>query len=162
MNLSNSEHLRSDFKSYKCTELSLIYSGVRYEVRLRLRDLFKASQLILVHSQVWEPPWYEREKERERLPQWLRCKTSACNVGDPGSIPGFGRSLWRRKWQPTPVPLPGKSHGERSLVGCSPWGPKELDTTEWLHFHFSGMRTQRGNPLIFQEKRRSGKTSQRR
>ena len=43
----------------------------------------------------------------------------------------------RRRWHPTPVLLPGKSHGQRSLVGCSPWGHKELDTTEWLHFHFS-------------------------
>ena len=41
---------------------------------------------------------------------------------------------WRRKWQPTPVLLPGKSHGRRSLVGCSPWGHKESATTEWLHF----------------------------
>ena len=45
--------------------------------------------------------------------------------------------FWSRKWQPTPVLLPGKSHGWRSLVGCSPWGLKELDTTERLHFHFS-------------------------
>ena len=37
---------------------------------------------------------------------------------------------WRRKWQPTPVFLPGKSHGQRSLVGYSPWACKELDTTE--------------------------------
>ena len=44
---------------------------------------------------------------------------------------------WRRQWHPTPVLLPGKSHGQRSLVGCNPWGCKELDTTEWLHFHFS-------------------------
>ena len=44
---------------------------------------------------------------------------------------------WRRQWEPTPVLLPGKSHGQRSLVGYSPWGRKESDTTEWLHFHFS-------------------------
>ena len=37
---------------------------------------------------------------------------------------------WRRKWQPTPVFLPGESHGRRSLVGCSPWGRTESDTTE--------------------------------
>ena len=43
----------------------------------------------------------------------------------------------RRQWHPTPILLPGKSHGRRSLVGCSPWGRKESDTTEWLHFHFS-------------------------
>ena len=41
-------------------------------------------------------------------------------------------SFWRRKWQLTPVSLPGKFHGQRSLVGCSPWGLKELGTTEWL------------------------------
>ena len=45
--------------------------------------------------------------------------------------------LQRRQWQPTPGLLPGKSHGRRSLVGCSPWGPEELDMTEQLHFHFS-------------------------
>ena len=44
---------------------------------------------------------------------------------------------WRRQWHPTPVLSPGKSHGRRSLVGCSPWGHTELDTTERLHFHFS-------------------------
>ena len=44
---------------------------------------------------------------------------------------------WRRQWQPTPVLLPGKSHGQRSLVGCSPWGRKESDTTKRLHFHFA-------------------------
>ena len=43
----------------------------------------------------------------------------------------------RRQWHPAPVLLPGKSHGRRNLVGCSPWGRKELDTTERLHFHFS-------------------------
>ena len=46
-------------------------------------------------------------------------------------------SLRRRQWHPTPVLLPGKSHGWRSLVGCSLWGRSESDTTEWLHFHFS-------------------------
>ena len=56
---------------------------------------------------------------------------------------------WRRKWQPTPVFLPGKSHGRRSLVGCSPWGRKELDTTECLPFHFSlsCIGEGNGNPL---------------
>ena len=44
---------------------------------------------------------------------------------------------WRRKWQPTPVFLPGKFHEPRRLVGYSPWGHRESDTTEQLHFHFS-------------------------
>ena len=49
--------------------------------------------------------------------------------GDTGGS-GLGRSPWRRAWQPTPVFLPGESHGQRSLVGYSPWCRKELDTTE--------------------------------
>ena len=61
-------------------------------------------------------------------------KVSAYNVGDPGSILGLGRFPWRRKWQPTPVFLPGKSHGRKSMAGYSPWGCKESDTTERLHF----------------------------
>ena len=43
---------------------------------------------------------------------------------------------WRRKWQPTPVLLPGEFHGLRSLVGYRPWGCKESETYEWFHFHF--------------------------
>ena len=56
---------------------------------------------------------------------------------------------WRRQWHPTPVLLPGKSHGWRSLVGCSPWGRWESDTTERLHFHFSlsCVGEGNGNPL---------------
>ena len=52
---------------------------------------------------------------------------------------------WRRQWQPTPVLLPGKSHGWRSLVGCIPWGHEESDTTERLHFQFSLSCTGEGN-----------------
>ena len=56
---------------------------------------------------------------------------------------------WARKWHPTPVLLSGKSHGRRSLVGCSPWGCEESDMTEWLHFHFllSHIGEGNGNPL---------------
>ena len=51
---------------------------------------------------------------------------------------GFSmQRIWRRQWHPTLVLLPGKSHGWRSLVGCSPWGHQELDTTERLYFDFS-------------------------
>ena len=50
-------------------------------------------------------------------------------------LSGFKEIHWRRQWHPTPVLLPGKSHGWRSLVGCSPWGREESDTTERLHFH---------------------------
>ena len=47
--------------------------------------------------------------------------------------------IWRRQWHPTPVLLSGESHGQRSLVGCSPWGREEWDTTEWLPFHFHAL-----------------------
>ena len=49
----------------------------------------------------------------------------------------LGSVCRRRQWHPTPVCLPGKSYGQRSLIGCSPWGHKDSDTTERLHFHFS-------------------------
>ena len=52
--------------------------------------------------------------------------------------------LRRRQWQPTPVLLPGKSHG-RSFIGCSPWGHQESDMTERLHFHFSLSHIGEGN-----------------
>ena len=58
----------------------------------------------------------------------------------PDEKPSLGelKGLYRRRqWQPTPVLLPGKSHGWRSLVGCSPWGREESNTTERLPFHFS-------------------------
>ena len=57
--------------------------------------------------------------------------------------------IQRRQWHPTPVLLPGKSHGRRSLVGFSPWGCEESDTTEQLHFHFSlsCIGEGNGNPL---------------
>ena len=55
-------------------------------------------------------------------------KASAYNEGDLGLIPGLGRSP--REGNDRPVLLPGKSHGQRSLSGCSPWGRKESDTTE--------------------------------
>ena len=59
------------------------------------------------------------------------------------------RTSWRRQWHPTPVLLLGKFHGQRSLVGCSPWGREESDMTERLHFHFllSFIGEGNGNPL---------------
>ena len=53
------------------------------------------------------------------------CQCRRCRVS-----PWVGKVPWRRKWQPTPVFLPGKFHGQRSLVGYSPWGHTELDMTE--------------------------------
>ena len=63
--------------------------------------------------------------------QGRRCKRH-------GFDPRVGRIPWRRKWLPTPVVLPGKSHGQRSLAGYSPWGRKESDMTERLSTHTVG------------------------
>ena len=70
------------------------------------------------------------------LPWWLRQKRVCLQYGRAGFDPWVRKIPWRRKWQPHPVFLPGKSHGWRSLAGYSPWGRKESDMTEWLHFHF--------------------------
>ena len=70
------------------------------------------------------------------LPWWLRQLSVCLQGGRPRFDLWVGKIPWSRKWQSTPVLLPGKSHGQRSLVGYSPWGRKESDTTERLHFHF--------------------------
>ena len=57
-------------------------------------------------------------------------KNLPANAGDVGSIPGVGKIPWRRAWQPSPVILSGKFHGQGNLVGYSPWGHKESDNTE--------------------------------
>ena len=62
-------------------------------------------------------------------------KESACSAGDQGLSAWVGKIPWRRAWEPTPGFFPGESHGQRSLAGCSPGGPKELDTTEHLDHH---------------------------
>ena len=71
------------------------------------------------------------------LPWWLRQWSICLQCGRAVFNPWVRKIPWRRKWQPTPVLLPGKSHGRRSLIGCTPWGCWESDTTEQLHFHFS-------------------------
>ena len=66
----------------------------------------------------------------------LVAQASVCQqCGRPGFDPWVRKIPWRRKWQSTPVLLPGKSHGWRSQVGYSPLGRKESDTTEKLDFH---------------------------
>ena len=62
----------------------------------------------------------------------VACQCQRCRR--PGFHPWVGKISWSNKWQPTPLFLPEKFHGRRRLVGYNPWGCKELDTTEWLHF----------------------------
>ena len=68
----------------------------------------------------------------EDVPGGSDSKESACNAEFD---PCVRKIPWRRKWQPTPVFLPGESHGQRNLVGYNLWGHKELDMTEQLSMH---------------------------
>ena len=72
------------------------------------------------------------------LPWWLSGKESPCQCRRCGFSPWVGKISWRwriswRKWQSTPIFLPGKSHGQKSLMGHNPWCHKESDTTEQLN-----------------------------
>ena len=91
----------------------------------------------------WKIPWMEE-------PGGLQSMGSR-RVGHnwATSLSLFTFMHWRRKWQPTPVFLPGESQGRWSLVGCRLWGHTELDTTERLHYHFSlsCIGEGNGNPL---------------
>ena len=60
------------------------------------------------------------------LPKWLSSKESACQCRTPGFHPWVKKTPWRKKYQPTPVFLPGKSHRQRSLVGYRSWGCKRV------------------------------------
>ena len=73
------------------------------------------------------------------LPWWLSGKESACSAGDLGFIPWSGKIRWRKKWQPTPV-LPEKLHGQRNLVGSSPWGCKNWTRlSDWAHIYIDSI-----------------------
>ena len=65
---------------------------------------------------------------------WSLMAPMVKQCGRPRFVSWVGKVPWKRKWQSTPALLPGKSHGWRSLIGYSPWGRKESDTTERLHF----------------------------
>ena len=86
----------------------------------------------------------EGRKEEEVIKEAQKRKENVGCLGSP--FPKyFNLIIYRGLWHPTPVLLPGKSHGRRSLVGCSPWGREESDTTERLPFHFSLLCIGEGN-----------------
>ena len=97
----------------------------------KMSQIFEILVLDMVHTQHTSVnPW------RPGIPWWLRWSRICLQCGRPGFDPSAGKIPWRRKWQLTPLFLPGQSHGQRSLVGFSPWGQKESDMTEWLtHTH---------------------------
>ena len=91
----------------------------------------------------WKIPWMEEPGRLQSMGS-LRVRHDWAT-----SLWLFTFMHWRRKWQPTPVFLPGESQGRGSQVGCLLWGHTKSDTTEWLHFHFSlsCIAEGNGNPL---------------
>ena len=73
-----------------------------------------------------------RSHPLHRHPRWLSRKEPSCQCSLCGFNPWVRNIPWRRKWQPTPVFLPGESHGQKSLAGYSPWDRRECDTAEQL------------------------------
>ena len=67
---------------------------------------------------------------------------NAGDITDAGSIPGWGKILWRRAWQPTPVFLPGESYGKGSPASPSLWGHRELDAIEQLTHMYDTIKLQ--------------------
>ena len=80
---------------------------------------------------------YSKNRDQGQVAGGSDGKSAFLQCRRPGFDPWVGKITWRRKWQPTPVFLPGKFLGQRNMVGYSPWGCKESDTTEQLHsLHF--------------------------
>ena len=109
-----------------CVSMLFTYSHKDIEAqpkRLYHQDIIvanKISTVFLIDSQTLA----------RGIPRWFSCKESTCQCRRCEFHPWVGKISQRRLWQPTPVFLPGESHGQRSLAGYSPWGHKELDMTE--------------------------------
>ena len=99
----------------------------------------RAQLSMLAHKHTQTHPFFHSTNIYGTCPMHWACSIYFLVEGDN----------WRRQWHPTPVLLPGKSHGWRSLVGCCPWRHEESDTTEQLHFLFSlsCIGEGNGNPL---------------
>ena len=118
----------------RVTSWSSASSSWRTDLISRLAEWNESRMLPLVSE--WSLHHYWVHNMSVGLPGGSDGKESAWNAGDPGSIPGSGGiNPWRREWSPTPVFLPEEFCEQRSLVGYSPWGHKESDTTEWLSLY---------------------------
>ena len=109
----------------------------------------------------WNPAEKAPFRKDKTISSWSQSPliSIVCSAGFSQFLPSWSQWTFgfkipslksqRRQWHPTPVLLPGKSHGRRSLVGCSPWVREESETTERLHFHFSlsCFGEENGNPL---------------
>ena len=120
-------------------------------IPVELFQILKDDAVKVLHSiceQIWKTQQWPQDRKRSvfiPIPK----KGNAKECSNYHTIALISHASRRRQWHPTPVPLPGKSHGRRSLVGCSPWGLEESDPTEQLPFHFSlsCIGEGNGNPL---------------
>ena len=113
----------ADGKAYRAGESKLLAKWNRWNQPIKVickMPLQKFVLIIILMCNIIGVPW------------WLSSKEPACQCRGRRFHPWVGKIPWRRKWQPTPVFLPGKFKGHRSLAGYSPWGCKGLDTTWWL------------------------------
>ena len=109
------------------------------QIGLQTKSFCRAKETVnkmKIQHTAWEKIFANHISNRELIskihyPGGSDGKASAWNAGDPGLIPGLGRSTGRGNGY-SPQLFPGESHGQRSLVGYSPWSHKELDTTEQL------------------------------
>ena len=95
-----------------------------------IRKIFFVENLKMVRK--WTKSWcvFNYYCASAGLSRWLIGKESTCQYRRQSFSAWVAKIPWRRKWQPTPVFLPGKFHGQRSLAGCHPRGRKESDTTQ--------------------------------
>ena len=128
-------------------------------------SLSKPQELVMDRGLACCSPWGHKEwvtelnwtelKEYQGLPVWHSSKESTCQcrrLRRHGFDSWVWKIPWKRKWQPTPVFLPGKSHGWRSLVAYSPQDCKESDTTEWLHYLYFWFLLHLQNKMYLQNK----------
>ena len=140
------ESLCPYLESFSCSLRNFINNFLEWDLLMvNVRQLFSFS-MALVTPQTsgfcFVSHWVSCQfyfycfKENMELSRWCSSKEFACQCRRHRRCrfdPCTRKTIWRRKWQLTPVFLPGKFHGQRSLVGYSPWCPKESDTTEQLH-----------------------------
>ena len=120
-------------------------------IPVELFQILKDDAVKVLHStcqQIWKTQQWPQDWKRSLFIP-IPKKGNAKECSNYHTIALISHASRRRKWHPTPVLVPRKSHGWRSLVGCSPWGHEESDTTERLPFHFSlsCIGEGNGNPL---------------
>ena len=109
--------------------------------------------LVDEQTEVWKNNHLPKSAHLGRHPWWLSGKVSACQSRRRRFDPWVRKTPGRRTWQPIPIFLHGKSHGQRSLMGYSPWGCKRIGTTQRLNNNTAGKwQNSDGNPVLLKAK----------